>query len=62
MAHVQIDEIVARSILVPQRRHDDPITSFTLNPYVGCGMGCAYCYVLKCPFVATHPLPWGAWV
>jgi DNA repair photolyase len=62
MAHLQIDEISVRSVLVPQRRPGEPITSYTLNPYVGCGMGCAYCYVMKFPFAATHLLPWGAWV
>jgi DNA repair photolyase len=62
MVHLQIEEITARSVLVPQRRAGAPVTTFTLNPYVGCGMGCAYCYVMKFPFAAEHPLPWGTWV
>lgn len=62
MTHLHIDEIAARSVLVPQQRHGEVIASFTLNPYVGCGMGCAYCYVMKFPFVAAHPQPWGTWV
>lgn len=62
MAHLQVDEVDVRSVLVPQRRHGEAIASFTLNPYVGCGMGCAYCYVMKFPFAAAHPLPWGTWV
>ena len=62
MAHIQIDEIGARSVLVPQKQRGGSFTDYTLNPYVGCGMGCAYCYVMKFPFAAQHPLPWGAWV
>lgn len=62
MAHLHIDEITVRSVLVPQRRPGQPVTAYTLNPYVGCGMGCAYCYVMKFPFAAEHPQPWGTWV
>ena len=62
MAHIQIDEIGVRSVLVPQKQRDGSFMDYTLNPYVGCGMGCAYCYVMKFPFAAQHPLPWGAWV
>jgi DNA repair photolyase len=62
MAHLQIDEIAARSVLVSQKQRGGPGTDYTLNPYVGCGMGCAYCYVMKFPFAAQNPLPWGAWV
>ncbi len=60
MAHLQIDETGARSILVTQ--DGPPVTEYTLNPYLGCGMGCAYCYVMKFPFAQEHPLPWGTWV
>ena len=62
MAHAQltIEEIGARSILVPQ--DGPPATEFTLNPYSGCGMGCAYCYVMKFPHAKEHPLAWGEWV
>lgn len=62
MAYLQIDETSARSVLVTQKRFADGMTEFTLNPYVGCGMGCSYCYVMKFPFAAEHPLPWGEWV
>jgi DNA repair photolyase len=62
MTSLHIDEITARSVLVPQHRRDETLASFTLNPYVGCGMGCAYCYVMKFPFAAAHPLAWGTWV
>ena len=58
--HLHIDEVGARSILVPQ--DGPPVTEYTLNPYSGCGMGCAYCYVMKFPFAEEYPMPWGTWV
>jgi DNA repair photolyase len=62
MSHrdLDIEEIGARSILVPQ--NGPPATEFTLNPYSGCGMGCAYCYVMKFPHAKQHPRLWGTWV
>ena len=59
-AHLDIEEHGARSILMPQ--DGIPVTGYTLNPYIGCGMGCAYCYVMKYPYAREHPLPWGTWV
>lgn len=59
-AHLNIEEHAARSVLMPQ--DGIPVTGYTLNPYIGCGMGCAYCYVMKYPYAREHPLPWGAWV
>ena len=58
--HLEIEETAARSVLMPQ--DGPPATRYTLNPYVGCGMGCAYCYVMKYHYAAEHPLPWGEWV
>tara|TARA_Y100000588_G_scaffold320218_1_gene350692 strand:- start:794 stop:1558 length:765 start_codon:yes stop_codon:yes gene_type:complete len=62
MPHNQlhIEETGAKSILVPQ--DGPPVTEYTLNPYSGCGMGCAYCYVMKFTFAIEHPLAWGTWV
>lgn len=62
MAFLQINETSARSVLITQKRFADGMSDFTLNPYVGCGMGCSYCYVMKFPFAAEHPLAWGEWV
>ena len=59
-SHLEIEETAARSVLMPQ--DGPPVTRYTLNPYIGCGMGCAYCYVMKYPYAEEHPLPWGAWV
>lgn len=58
--HLHIEEIGAKSILVAQ--DGPPPTEYTLNPYSGCGMGCAYCYVMKFPHARENPRPWGAWV
>ena len=62
MAHsgLTIEETPARSVLVAQ--DGPPVTRYTFNPYGGCGMGCAYCYVMKFPQAREHPLPWGTWV
>ena len=59
-SHLTIEEIGARSVLMPQ--NGVPVTGYTLNPYVGCGMGCSYCYVMKYPHVQDNPRPWGTWV
>ncbi len=63
MARVQIEEANVRSVLFPQPEPPgEPVREFTLNPYVGCGIGCSYCYVMKFPFASEHPLAWGDWV
>lgn len=59
-AHLNIEEHAARSVLMPQ--DGIPVKGYTLNPYIGCGMGCAYCYVMKYHYAREHPLPWGTWV
>ncbi|MFT5085689.1 MAG: DNA repair photolyase [Candidatus Latescibacterota bacterium] len=59
-AHLHIEEIGAKSILVAQ--DGPPATEYTLNPYSGCGMGCAYCYVMKFPHARANPRAWGTWV
>ncbi|NKB72651.1 MAG: radical SAM protein [Candidatus Latescibacteria bacterium] len=59
-SHLTIEETAVRSILVPQG--DPPVSEYTLNPYSGCGMGCAYCYVMKFHHARQHPLSWGSWV
>jgi hypothetical protein len=38
MAHIQIDEIGAHAVLVPQKQRGGSFTDDTLNPYVGCGI------------------------
>lgn len=36
---MKIEEIFAKSSLVPSK-----LSQFTINPYLGCGHGCKYCY------------------
>lgn len=59
---LHVDETDVRSVLMSQAPPGEPTESYTLNPYVGCGMGCAYCYVMKFPFAYEYPRPWGEWV
>ena len=62
MPVLHIEETNARSVLVPQNPPGEPVSEYTLNPYSGCGLGCAYCYVMKFPFAREHPQAWGEWV
>ena len=41
---MKIGEITARSILT---RTGIPGVDYCLNPYVGCGHGCVYCYATR---------------
>ena len=65
-SHLHVEEIGARSVLVAQ--DGPPPTSYTLNPYIGCGLRCTCCYVTKFPharaklwgrsvFVDSAPIP-----
>jgi DNA repair photolyase len=36
--------------------------TFSLNPYIGCGFGCHYCYVRKMPVNLFRKENWGTWV
>lgn len=57
-----IEETDVRSVLLSQADPGESVESYTLNPYSGCGMGCAYCYVMKFPFAYEYPKAWGEWV
>lgn len=50
-------EITARSILSRSRVHD-----YAVNPYVGCGHGCRYCYAAFMKRFTGHREPWGEFV
>ncbi|MDW8291455.1 MAG: radical SAM protein, partial [Armatimonadota bacterium] len=41
-----------------------PFAEFTLNPYVGCGFGCSFCYVpvLRAQRRQDGAEDWGSWV
>jgi DNA repair photolyase len=54
-------EITARSILVRSRI---PGVDYVINPYLGCGHGCRYCYAVFMRRYARHHAgaPWGSFV
>ncbi|HUS13630.1 MAG TPA: radical SAM protein, partial [Chloroflexia bacterium] len=55
-----METITARSILTPATGYLPPFTH-SLNPYVGCVMGCAYCYVAGSPLASQDARPWGTY-
>ena len=60
---VEVEETAVRSILAPMDRYGSIRgKEYSLNPYVGCVMGCSFCYVMKYPFAEEHPRAWGTWV
>jgi DNA repair photolyase len=58
---MQITAITARTALV---RSKIPGVSYVINPYLGCGHGCRYCYaVFMRKYARLHPTPpWGSFV
>jgi DNA repair photolyase len=58
---LQITPITARTALV---RSKIPGVDFVINPYLGCGHGCRYCYAVFMRKYARHhrEAPWGAFV
>jgi len=60
---VQVSEITAASILVPQKMGAlSGVYDFTINPYAGCAFACSYCYVPKFPNGKHSFDEWGNWV
>jgi DNA repair photolyase len=35
---------------------------YTLNPYIGCGFACSYCYVRRMPIALFRGQEWGTWI
>jgi DNA repair photolyase len=54
---MKIREIRAKSILSKSQVHD-----YALNPYVGCGHGCVYCYAKFMKRFTGHRESWGDFV
>ena len=53
-------EIRIKSALVRSRI---PGVDYVINPYLGCGHGCRYCYAVFMRKYSHHPkLPWGSFV
>ena len=58
---MQITEITAKTALV---RSKIPGVNYVINPYLGCGHGCRYCYAVFMRKYARHlrQTPWGSFV
>lgn len=56
---MKLNEITARSILTQSRL---PAADYCLNPYVGCGHGCVYCYARYMQRFSGHAEPWGSFI
>lgn len=56
---VIVREVLCKSALSPCRISDIP---YSVNPYVGCQHGCAYCYARFMLKYHPHPEPWGSFV
>ena len=63
MGRVQVFPRQARSILTRTGGYLEGFTH-TLQPYVGCGFSCLYCYVreLMVQRANRHRLPWSHWL
>lgn len=59
--HVQINDIVSKSILTPGKGALDDFT-YSLNPFAGCVFGCMYCYVRQLPVSLFRDQDWGTWI
>ena len=55
---MKIKEIKAKSILVKTGLGAD----FVINPYIGCGHGCKYCYARFMKRFTNHPEEWGEFI
>jgi DNA repair photolyase len=58
---VDITEITAKTALIKSRI---PGVDYVINPYLGCGHGCRYCYAVFMRRYARHHAgaPWGSFV
>ncbi|MCL6451246.1 MAG: hypothetical protein K6T75_08145 [Acetobacteraceae bacterium] len=56
---MKVREVEARSVL---NRSGIPGADYALNPYLGCGHGCVYCYASFMKRFSGHDEAWGAFV
>ncbi|MCS6831004.1 MAG: radical SAM protein [Armatimonadota bacterium] len=61
MRYLQVQEIRCKHLL---HRTNASFAEWTLNPYIGCGFGCSYCYVpvLRAKRGQEGADTWGNWV
>lgn len=58
---VEVRQVAARSILTPANGRLG-VYDFSVNPYVGCGFGCSYCYAAFFVPDERRAAEWGRWV
>lgn len=58
---IAVRQVTARTILTPANGRLAGY-DFSLNPYVGCGFGCSYCYAAFFVPDERRALEWGRWV
>lgn len=58
---VEVRHVPARSILTPANGRLSAY-DFSLNPYIGCGFGCSYCYAAFFVPDEERARSWGTWV
>ena len=51
---IDVQSVMTRSSL--------PVGGYSVNPYVGCGHGCKYCYASFMKRFTNHPEPWGEFI
>lgn len=56
---MELREIQAKSVLT---RTKLPGADYVINPYLGCHVGCTYCYAAFMKRFTNHDLPWGQFV
>ena len=52
--NVEVKSVLTKSNL--------PVSDYSVNPYVGCGHGCKYCYASFMKRFTNHPEPWGEFI
>lgn len=56
---MNIREIEVKSVMT---KSNLPVADFSINPYVGCTIGCKYCYASFMKRFTGHEEPWGEFV
>lgn len=60
-AHIEVRELIHSTILTKGVGASADF-DFTLNPYVGCGFNCSYCFATFFQADAARRATWGSWV
>lgn len=55
----KVETVFVKSVMT---KTDLPVGDFSVNPYIGCGHGCKYCYASFMKRFTGHAEPWGTFV